>query len=623
MRPLLNLALILLAGFAVFAAVRQTDGESVQAWFGDRPQETGTPVSYFDSSKVTRIVLSAGSGKKIFLTRADVGWQMHDPETDQTDRADAVLLSKLIAFSQKSVVVNSIPRDEMDLEAADLRAEHVRVRIFAGDDEISDYLIGRTTPWKLKIKDSDELMPTVYLRHTDSSLRKFVYVVSDPVDVAQVFEGNFAKLFDHKPLFFDPDGLEQISIESSEGFLSLQRNSRQSAWDIVKPLKLRTDPAAIKAFTNALFQLKAESLIPAATEASEAATTPGLKVSIKAFGIDQEQTMTLSKATDTAGTVATVSTRDVGFALPAAAMEQLDVSLDDLRYKFISNINPAAIQSIRVDSAAGGKLLLDRPTPRSEWNLLQGTDTIPVDILALGRFFESLVSSPVAGFPADTAPLKIADDPDYFEPFGLKTPDKRVVLSGFESGGFIVSFGRSAEGKYYAHRSGRPHIYELSYESFSAVPGTLAEWRDKRLWTLSRVDLKALSIEKRGGSPLELKYNFLTEDWKAMLDGENVFPRLDLPKALKYLRDLETIRVVRWLPSSDETALAALRNPVFRLTLLQENPATREIETSVLSLARASSSSQNRLYYGILSNEPMLFLIDLETAKKLGAELLQ
>lgn len=617
MRALITAILALLAGVVVFAAVRQTSGERIAAWFADRPAEKQSFITRFDPNKLTRIELTRGDGTGIDLQRADVGWVIAG-NGDVKERADAQRLARLVKFSLSSVVVDSIPRDEMDLVAAGLRSDHTRIRLFDKDEKVADYLIGHETPWKLKIKDSEELMPTLYLRHAEDSRRGFVYVVSDPVDLKDALGTDFARLTDHKPLFFRPDGLKEIVIENGADKLTLSRPSMSAPWEITKPLRLRTDADAVKQLISSLTQLEATELRSDFATAGEVSQ----RITIRSFDVDTPQTLNIFRTASTDSDIATTDARSAAFVLPREAVAALSLTLDDLRYRFITSVNPAAIQGIKIERNDAAPLLLDRPTPRSEWSLIDGLERVPVDLVALANFFEVLSKEPVIGFPSDTAPSTVEENPEAFRAFGLDQPLITASIVGFGDGGVSVRFGKGADEKYYAHRTGSPHIYEVSSDTFFRIPLRTYEWRDKRLWTLSRVDLKALSIQKRGEPALDMTYNFLTESWSAKIGEENVFARLDIPKAGNYLRDLEKITVARWLPGDDVTALRALQSPVFRATIVQENPRTREVETRTLIIAPAAQTGASRFYFGLLTGEDDLFALDLKTVRKLAADLL-
>jgi hypothetical protein len=158
----------------------------------------------------------------------------------------------------------------------------------------------------------------------------------------------------------------------------------------------------------------------------------------------------------------------------------------------------------------------------------------------------------------------------------------------------------------------------------TAIPVRHHEWRHALLWSVNRVNLLAIKRGANGAPPLELKYQFDTETWRAARDGEDLTPRLDPARANFMLSVLEGIKVSRWLDADDEKALAALEKPSLVLTVTefitdQEGENSGVMDRTV-SLAPSATPG---FCYGRLDKEPHPFLLDAETCGKLAADLLE
>jgi len=133
--------------------------------------------------------------------------------------------------------------------------------------------------------------------------------------------------------------------------------------------------------------------------------------------------------------------------------------------------------------------------------------------------------------------------------------------------------------------------------------------------------LEHLVIQSRDQASLILDYDYLTENWKALKQGQDVTPHLNQNRANKFLTFLEGARVEKWLPSSDPLASLALENPVYKLAARFRASEVKPAHTLTFQLARASKSSQNTRYYIRTNATRYIGIVELPFAERLAVDL--
>jgi hypothetical protein len=145
------------------------------------------------------------------------------------------------------------------------------------------------------------------------------------------------------------------------------------------------------------------------------------------------------------------------------------------------------------------------------------------------------------------------------------------------------------------------------------------------LWSVSKVDLKAITRTVKAGAPLNLFYDDAFEKWQAEIDGKDFSAKVDPAKANRLLDHLMNLNVSRWLLPSDEKAAAALESPL--LTIIVSQEAVNEVGDVVgldgSILTTAASPDDPNIFYGRLSDEPNPFILDRETFMKIALDPLE
>ena len=611
---LLALASLLLCGLAGW---QLTQG-SLDVLLGAPPTSQGERLyPNFKAADVHRIYL-AGNGTNAEFVRDAHGWQMVRPWQDRMDPRAA---ASIIGFTLGTRVADIIPKEKIDSQQAGFRDGTIAVRIEGEDGRpLCKYSLGRRTAWLENDPESGESNPTVFIRPLDKSRKDYVYACTG--DIHPAFKDGFRYLRDHQPFLFAPQALQRIRLKGPEGELLLGREEPTSPWRIVKPLDLATDVPAVKRLIEGLFNLRALKVsdrsavtLPAAAAGT---STGSRQIAIQMFGSSQETVLDiLQPETPEARTaLATVSDRpDAVFELPLKAdpevvsLAQLPFSVNELRSATLTNVNPASLRTITLAPSTGPAVVLERDKGEP-WKIRQGDRLEPANEKRLYELLKAATDTKATRFVTDAA----VD----FSPWGLDRPALTLGFRAFDGQNLELLFGLGRDGTLYSARKRASTVRLLNRDFLPKIATRAYQWRDARLWSVSRTDLVAIERRIRTRPPLLLRYEFLDESWKAEQAGQDVTSELDPDRANFLLGAVENLQVDRWLGSDDEEANAALLDPAMTLAVAMKQV---DGDGNFTGLARrelrVAPSPDVRVFFGRVDSDPNPFLLDRETVLKL------
>jgi hypothetical protein len=528
------------------------------------------------------------------------------------DRADPRFAKAIIDFTRGAKVEDAIPMDEIDGELIGLRAGTIMVRLEDSSDRpAAKYIIGRRTAWNAADPESAELIPTVFIRPMDRRRKDFVYACSG--DIHPLVRDGFRFLRDHRPFYFHPDGLDQVRVQYGEGKFTLARATPRSPWRIIKPLQLRTDVKAVGKLLGGLYELtatrineRADVVLPDSAEGSELG-----EIAISSFGSDAETVLTLHPAADNSTTLATVTGRDGVFELPSKAdselvtLARLPLAVNALRDQTLTQLAIGNLAAITIDNPSQEPITLLR-TPGAPWMLKRDGRMRPLNEKQLFSMLKAITETKVDAFVTDAA--------TDFGPYGLDRPalNLRFTSTGGET--LALAFGRGGDGQLYARRDGSSTVVRVEDSILNAIGTQAHHWRSPTLWSLTRADVIAIVRHAPNQPDLVLRYNDALEQWNAQRDGKDLSADLNPNRANYLLNRLAGLQVSSWLPpGNSEAAMALAKAPlVIELQVRRINDFGEQIaiDRRTLSITPVSDSPQNQFYYGHLSSEPDLFILD-------------
>ena len=602
--------------------------------FGVPPTPQGERLyTDFTPADITKINLST-NGVTAKFSRASGVWMMTEPAQDRMDPRWA---KTLIDFSLATRATDVIPNEKIDETQAGLKDGMVYVRL--ADDEgkaRAKYVIGRRTAWITTDAETEELVPTVFLQPRDRSRKSHIYACTG--DIRPIFKDGLRYFRDHQPFLFAPSQLQKIHIKSDSSEFMLETTALGQPWRITKPQKLSTETEAVKSLIEkGLFSLRALRVLD-----KEKVTLPSieddmfLRIAIQSFG--QTEPVTLSvypSADDKANTVyATVSDRPgTVFELPLRPYPDL-VSLSELpltkynnlRAQNLTGFDHKKLQAITINTAKASPIQLSLP-PRGSWRIqLDEATSATLNEVTHYKFIKTITETKVAGFLTDNAFL--TDEAKDLETYGLKSPLVSIQFRFKDQSSILLRIGKTKDGVFTAHLN-HPEtlhtIVKLPDDFIARLPLRIKQWKDTRLLAIASIDFINLERNLINQPKLKLNFNYRDEAWESFLNDENTTGTLNIARANKLLETLGDLRVNSWLNSDDQDALNALATPALKLNILKhklnEFGEHDGYQTHILEVTPVSTTGQSEFFYGRLSGEDDLFLLDRKTALLLALDL--
>ena len=616
--------LILLALVACGLAGWRLSEGNLSSLFGAPPTPPGDRLyTGFAAADVRKIQISA-QGKDAEFVKGSNGWQVLQPWQDRMDPRAAV---GIIGFTLGMRVEDLAPTGEIHLAETGLADDAIHIRLEGADGRpLAKYRLGRRTPWMGTDPDSGEPVPTLFVQPWDKNRKSHVFACTG--DILPLFKNHLKFLRDHHPFYFHPSTLRKIRIRSTEGELTLGRETPKDTWHIVKPLDLRTDPTAIKTLIEGLHNMQAVAINDAAVSLSANGTTPGSRqIGLTLFGSDAETVLEIHPAETPAArdVSATVSDRPgTVFRLPLkpglelVSLADLPLAVNDLRDPTLTNLNVASLQAVSIQPSTGSEIFLTRDGPKLWSTMIDGRNR-QANELRLFELLKAVTTERVIGFESDAA--------TDFTPWGLTRPILKLSFIGQDSRTITLRFGLDKRGNIFVNRLGTSSVMRVDKSLLSSIAIHSYEWRSSRLWSLSRADLETIERTTPQQAPLTLSYDDNHETWRGTIAGKDVSDELNPDHARFLLGTLEALEITRWLAPDDEGASAALAKPVLTLTVVEGKidefgqSVSGEKEKRELNFAPVPGPSPPQLYYGRLTSDTHPFLLDRATFENLAVDL--
>lgn len=634
--PLFTILLAIVAALMCALAAWSLQRGNLDEIFG-APRSMPGDLLYpeFNPQAVAQIRVSSDAGAAILILRED-GWKIEMP---WDDRADARAATSILQFTQSLRVEDAGEVDDTDRQATGMREGSVRVRMLDAEGRrLVDYQLGKRTPWMASVQiDSQsgtktQTVPTVFIETRDRGRRNHVYICAG--DISPLFRDGLRFLRDHRPFYFNPSGVQSIGIATDDGALSLGRESPAHPWRITKPLELGTDITTMKSLLAGLFDLTAIKLEDGASLATtDTANGRKIRISLANFALNgrahSETTLEVSLPESTEERIAhaTVSDRPgITFLIPTkpdadmVSLADLPLTVNSLRDPTLTNLNIASLATIALRPATGPEIHISRD-PGRPWiaNITASAninpERFPANEHRLFELLNAVTQSRVVSFESDAA-VDLSS-------WGLDRPVLSLAFLSRDHQLLEIDFGLDGRGGTFANRRGTSTVTRLEDDFLKAIAVRAFEWRQARVWSVSKVDLRKIIRLRTGKPPELLEYTWEDEQWKAIRGETDATPELVQTRASFLLDRLEGIECDRWLPTDDATALAALSQPFLRLAVFEHEvddfgDRTGEIQRNI---GFAIAPEHPGFFYGILLGDPHPFLIAEETVQALAIPL--
>ncbi len=619
---ILALLAILVGGLASWRWVQG----SFDSVLGAPPKPVGARIYSDFGPEEVKFIRVSQNGVSISFELRPNGWFGTLPWQDRMNPRAAV---DIINFTLGLRVEDSAEADEIDARKAGLTESGINIRLDGADHQpLARYKMGRPTPWLATVEGIETSVPTVFIQPRDADHKDYVYSATG--DIAENFKDGLKLLRDHRPFYFNPIiGLQKIRIRNGQDELTLARESRQSPWRVVKPLDLSTDPLAMKALLEGLYELQAVRVADRTSVTLPTGDTLAKSRQIALTSFDSETETVLDifppDPPEAREVRATVSDRpNTIFDLPLKpeppriSLADLPLAVNDLRDPTLTNLNIQSLRGVLIQPTTGTEILITR-TPPAPWMATINGQSQEANEERLYDLLKAVTESRAIDFKSDAA--------TDFTPWGLHRPFLKLRFLGQDNNAIELAFGLDGKGGTFVNRLGTPTVMQVDSSLVASIAVRPYEWRHSRLWSVDRTNLLAIRRKKDQEPPLTLLYDFATEEWTANSEARDLTSSLVPARANYLLGILEGLKVNRWLAADDESANKALLNPSL-VFLLVENATDESGEvtgrlTREVSLAPATTAPNPLFYYGRLGSEAHPFLLDRETYGKLATDLLE
>jgi len=620
-----TLFLAFVAALAIWLAALQWHQRSFDIIFGRAPVAVGKNLyTDFKPEDVKSIQLSANGSTATFKLTPN-GWQATTPWQDRMDPIAAVAI---IRFTLGMRVEDLAREDKVNLTQAGLGENGIRVVLQNDQGEsFANYKLGRISPWSAETENSDGPVTTLFVQPRGDQRDKHIYLCTG--DITPIFKDGMKILRDHRPFYFNPLTLQKINIHTTQGDLTLSRDTPQAAWRISKPLKLPTDIKAMQTLLEGLYEIRANKVSDRneVTLPTIGAATKTNQISLTSFGSPQETLLEFfpPESPENHDVKAIVSDRpNTVFTLPLkpqpdlVSLADLPLDVNALRDPTLTHLNVASLRAIKITPSTGQEILISR-IPPEPWTATAAGKSYPANEENVYRLLKAATTTRVIGFESDAA--------TDFTPWGLDRPILNLKFIAAEGNTLELRFGISPKGEYFVNRVGTPTVMKVESTLIECFPFKPHEWKHSRLWSIDPYNLQQLVFSKPNEKPLVLKYSFNEESWKAESGNVDLTAKLLRPRANYMLGALEQLKVNRWLPAGDPLAIAALANPTLQITetekSVDEEGGESEFILRTLSLAPVTDGPYTGMHYGSLNSDVHPFLIDPETYGKITTELFE
>jgi len=578
----------------------------------------------FRRDDVTRIQVRSGGLEIKATKKGSAGWVIEKPWSDRMDPRAAV---SIIDFTLGLRVEDSADIEDISQKDTGLKDETVGISLFdEKGNRLSHYRLGRRTPWQSIFEEGEPPIATVFIRTRDANRGDHAYICTG--DITPLFKDGMKFLRDHRPFYFNPIALQKIRIRSEHGELSIGREHPSHPWRIFKPLDLPTDPAAVKLLLEKLYELHAVTVSDRATVTLPSnGSTKTIQIGITNFGSDVETLLEIHapESEESRNVLATISDRpDTVFSLPLkpeaglVSIADLPLSVNELRDPTLTNLNIASLQGISIRPITGKEILLTRMQDQPWKVVIEGREHLANE-QRLFELLKAVTEGRAIGFETDAA--------TDLSPWGLDRPVLVLRMLGGNNQALELNFGLDGKGGIFVQRTGAPSVIRVDAELLASISVRPYEWRHARLWSLSKVDLMAIERTTGNDTPLLLRYNDIDQSWRAQQDQKDISAELIQTRANFLLDHLEGLATARWLAPDDQAALTALVAPTLAFEVVEKEvddfSDLKGIKRRRLEFAPATAATPPPYYFGKMSGEPNLFLIDHESFLKLSLDLME
>ena len=577
------------------------------------------PISNADA--VNKLILSTNGTKIVLARNNDKIWEITEPIQD---RADSNIVTKML---EAITTLKKFEIKEDDTQGKDMGIDDaaVSLEIFQNNEYTGKVTFG----------DETGLSGTVYANWSSDKVNDSFFCWADARNEIDI---SFDKLRDPQLVKSLIEEIQEIEVSDETGSsLSVIRKSEKSDWIIDKPLNTGTDSKRINEWLSNIVNLTSQNFIDN-SESITASYFNSIYKSIKVKRFDNDEFIIIDFAKSDIQNESYVRVTDrpgIIFKTGSEAIRSIDLNPNTIRDKRLIPFNPKSVIAMNIEAKPDYKVNLLQDN--NGWQIVENSSKTKADRQRIYKILESLSSEKVEEFVADAA--------GNLEPWGLNQPTLKVSLKliGIDpkkpkkddgspnlidiSKELLVK-GQLSENQdvvqYFATIKGSGSVARLSPAFPSIIPIRPLDYKELYLWPPFNISsVKKIITTNPPQIPLELNYEFETNQWTASIAEENVSQKIDQTQALTLAQQLSLpVRATQWLSKNTGDAEIELLKPIRRVEFILIDSNNTEIKYKI-EIAPVNRDGNNLLYYARINDSKEICFIDKENFDVLNSQIIK
>lgn len=577
------------------------------------------PIDNIDS--VNQLILST-NGTKIVLTRnKDKIWEITEPILD---RADSNIVTKML---ETITTLKKFEIKEDDTQGKDMGIDDgaVSLEIFQNNKYTGKVTFG----------DETGLSGTVYANWSSNKVNDSFFCWAEARNEIDI---PFDKLRDPQLVKSLIEEIQEIEVSDETGAsLSVIRKSEKSDWIIDKPLNTGTDSKRINEWLSNIVNLTSQNYIDN-SESITASYFNSIYKSIKVKQFDDDEFIIIDFAKSDIQNESYVRVTDrpgIIFKAGSEAIKSIDLNPNTIRDKRLIPFNPKSVIAMNIEAKPDYKVNLLQDN--NGWQIVENSSKTKADRQRIYKILESLASEKVEEFVADAA--------GNLEPWGLNQPTLKISLklvgidpkkpkkddgspNLIDINKELLVKGQLSENQdivqYFATIKGSGSVARLSPAFPSIIPIRTLDYKELYLWPPFNISsIKKIITTNPPQIPLELNYEFETNQWTASIAEENVSQKIDQTQALTLAQQLSLpVRATQWLSKNTGDAEIELLKPTRRIEFILSDSSNTEIKYKI-EIAPVNRDGNNLLYYARINDSKEICFIDQENFNILNSQIIK
>ena len=577
------------------------------------------PIDNIDS--VNQLIL-ATNGTKIVLTRnKDKIWEITEPIQD---RADSNIVTKIL---ETITTLKKFEIKEDDTQGKDMGIDDggVSLEIFQNNKYTGKVTFG----------DETGLSGTVYANWSSNKVNDSFFCWAEARNEIDI---PFDKLRDPQLVKSLIEEIQEIEVSDEAGAsLSVIRKSEKSDWIIDKPLNTGTDSKRINEWLSNIVNLTSQNYIDN-SESITASYFNSIYKSIKVKQFDDDEFIIIDFAKSDIQNESYVRVTDrpgIIFKAGSEAIKSIDLNPNTIRDKRLIPFNPKSVIAMNIEAKPEYKVNLLQDN--NGWQIVENSSKTKADRQRIYKILESLASEKVEEFVADAA--------GNLEPWGLNQPTLKISLklvgidpkkpkkddgspNLIDINKELLVKGQLSENQdivqYFATIKGSGSVARLSPAFPSIIPIRTLDYKELYLWPPFNISsIKKIITTNPPQIPLELNYEFETNQWTASIAEENVSQKIDQTQALTLAQQLSLpVRATQWLSKNTGDAEIELLKPTRRIEFILSDSSNTEIKYKI-EIAPVNRDGNNLLYYARINDSKEICFIDQENFNVLNSQIIK